>query len=152
MDRLHILGTLLERERKRRDQALQECRELERQAQAAQGQVQTLQSYRVEYQQRWSGQFRQAAPIEILRCYHGFVARLDHAINAQQGAAQQAETRWQAGRERLRQRELKLATVQRLIERRQHLLRQAADRREQKQSDEAAQRKAWAARRDLATL
>lgn len=150
MDRIKILGTLLEREQQRRDEAAQECLALERQTRAAEGQVQTLQDYRVEYRQRWSGQFQQSAPIEILRCYHGFVGRLDQAISAQQGVARQAEVRWQAGRERLRQCELKLATVKRLIERRQQALRLAADRREQKQSDEAAQRKAWANRQGLA--
>jgi flagellar FliJ protein len=87
MDRIKILGTLLEREQQRRDDAARECQALERQARAAQGQVQSLQDYRVEYQQRWSGQFQQSAPIEILRCYHGFVGRLDQAINAQQGVA-----------------------------------------------------------------
>lgn len=151
MNRMKILGTLLEREQQRRDDALTECQALERQAQAARAQVGTLETYRVEYQQRWSGQFARSAPIEIVRCYQGFVSRLDHAIVAQEGVARQAEARWAAGRERLRQRELKLATVRRLIERRQQALQLQADRREQKQSDEAAQRKAWAQRAPLAT-
>lgn len=143
MDRLDLLHTLLEREKEKRDAALAEWREAERQAQAAGEQADALVSYRGEYRQRWAAQFAQRAPIEILRCYQGFVDRLEQAIVAQQGVAEQAALRVQAARQRLRHRETKVATVQRLIERRLHAAALREQRREQKAVDEAAQRLAW---------
>jgi flagellar protein FliJ len=143
MDRLSILHTLLEREKEKRDAALTEWREAERQAEAAREQAQALVTYRGEYRKRWSAQFSQHAPIEILRCYQGFVERLEQAIGAQQGAAGQAAGRVEAARLRLRHRETKVATVQRLIERRLQAAQLIEQRREQKTSDEAAQRLSW---------
>ena len=144
MERLDLLNTLLEREKQKRDAALVEWREAERQAQATRDQAQALLTYRGEYQQRWSAQFAQRAPIEILRCYQGFVERLEQAIGAQQNAADHAAARVQAAQTRLRHRETKLATVQRLIERRLQAGAVREQRREQKGFDEAAQRMAWA--------
>lgn len=144
MDRMSLLHTLLEREKEKRDAALAEWRDAERQEQAAREQADALLSYRGDYRKRWAAQFAASAPIEILRCYQGFVDRLEQAIGAQQGVAAQAAMRVQAARERLRHRETKVATVQRLIERRLHAAAQREHRREQKISDEAAQRLAWA--------
>ncbi len=150
MDRMKILHTLLEREERRRDEALTELRAAERQADAAHEQADSLVTYRGEYRMRWAAQFAKSAPIEIVRCYHGFVARLDQAIAAQQGSVLQMEQRVKMARERLHYREVKVATVRRLIERRQAAALLQLQRREQKQGDEAAQRRAWLDRQALA--
>lgn len=145
-DRLQLLDTLLEREQRRRDEALAAYRQVQRQAQQARDQGQALHHYRSDYRQRWSAQFSQAAPIEIVRCYQAFVARLDQAIHTQQDTTQRIEAREAAALATLRHRELKLATVQRLIERRHAQAAQLAQRRDQKHTDETAQRLGWAAR------
>jgi len=143
MDRLSLLHTLLEREKEKRDAALTEWRNAEAQERAAREQADSLVTYRGEYRKRWAAQFAQRAPIEILHCYQGFVDRLEQAIGAQQGVAEQAIGRVQAARLRLRHRETKLATVQRLIERRLQANALHEQRREQKTVDEAAQRLTW---------
>ena len=143
MDRLSLLHTLLEREKEKRDAALTEWRNAEAQERAAREQAESLVTYRGEYRKRWAAQFAQRAPIEILHCYQGFVDRLEQAIGAQQGVAEQAIGRVQAARLRLRHRETKLATVQRLIERRLQANALHEQRREQKTVDEAAQRLTW---------
>jgi flagellar protein FliJ len=140
MDRAHILHTLLERDERRRDEALsllQDCQRLEAQAEQ---QVQGLITYRAEYHQRWQQQFAQGTSMDILRCYQGFVERLEHAIAAQQAAVEQARTRVGGARNLVRQREIKLATVRRLIERRVQAQALVGQRREQKANDESAQR------------
>lgn len=144
MDRLPLLHTLLEREKEKRDAAMAEWREAERLAQAAREQADSLVTYRGEYRKRWAAQFAQRAPIEILHCYQGFIERLEQAIGAQQGAVDQAQARLQAARVRLHHREIKVATVQRLIERRAQAAALREQRRDQKNSDEAGQRLAWA--------
>ena len=144
MDRLSLLHTLLEREKEKRDAALTEWRNAEAQERAAREQADSLVAYRGEYRKRWQAQFAKSAQIEILHCYQGFVDRLEQAIGAQQGAAEQAASRVQAARLRLRHRETKVATVQRLIERRLQASALREQRREQKTVDEAAQRLTWA--------
>lgn len=146
MDRLSLLHTLLDREKEKRDAAITEWRHAETQAQAAREQADSLVAYRAEYRKRWTGQFKQSGAIEILRCYQGFVERLEQAIGAQQNVAEQAANRMQAARQRLRHRETKVATVQRLIERRVQAAAMRELRRDQKVSDEAAQRLGWARR------
>ena len=144
MDRLPLLHTLLEREKEKRDAAMADWRQAEAQAQAAREQADSLVTYRGEYRKRWAAQFAQRAPIEILDCYQGFIERLEQAIGAQQGAVDQAVARVQAARQRLHHREIKVATVQRLIERRAQAAALREQRRDQKSSDEAGQRLAWA--------
>lgn len=150
MDRLDLLNTLLQREKEKRDAALVEWREAEARAQAAREQADGLVAYRADYRKRWAAQFAQRAHMEILHCYQGFVDRLEHAIGAQQGIVDQAAGRAQAARQRLQHRELKVATVQRLIERRLQAAALKESRRDQKAVDEAAQRLGWARRQALA--
>ena len=140
MKRLALLRTLLERERKRRDEQMAQVRAAVANAQAQQQQADGLGGYRVEYCQKWSAQFQQAATIEILRSYHGFLSRLDQAIAQQQSVVEHAQRMVEAHRQRLVEREIRVATVERLIQRREATLAKAADRRDQKNLDELAQR------------
>ncbi|HSI52084.1 MAG TPA: flagellar export protein FliJ [Ideonella sp.] len=150
MNRMELLRTLLEREQRRRDDAMAEWRETQRMAEAAREQADSLVTYRGEYRKRWAAQFAKGGAIELVRCYHGFVGRLDQAIASQQGVVLQADQRVRAAHQRVQQRELKVATVRRLIERRQDSLLQDERKREQKQADEANQRRAWASRQSMA--
>ena len=140
MKRLALLKTLLEREEKRRDEQLAAVRAAVANEQAQQQQADGLSTYRTEYCQKWSAQFRQAAQMEILRSYQGFLSRLDQAITQQQSVLEHAGRMVQVQRQRLVEREIRVATVERLIKRREALLARLADRRDQKNLDEMAQR------------
>ena len=61
MDRMQLLATLLEREERRRDEALAHWRGCQQRAEAARGQHQALLGYRDEYRQRWAGQFERVS-------------------------------------------------------------------------------------------
>ncbi|NDY92327.1 flagellar export protein FliJ [Ideonella livida] len=148
--RLQLLHTLLERDERRRDQALLAWREAQRQLERASEQSDALVTYRAEYRQRWAAQFSRGAPIEVVRCYHGFVERLEQAIGSQSSQVEAARARVAATQQALHQRELKVATVRRLIQRRQEAQQRAEQLREQKSNDEAAQRQAWRRRSALA--
>lgn len=138
------LNILLERAEAERDDALAKLQELQRQAEAAQAQAQQLGQYRSDYQQRWTQQFARQTTIDIVGHYQNFGQRLDQAI-AQQGAVSQfAQQRVERAREALRDLELRVASVRKLIERRQGELRRSAQRREQKATDEQAARAALA--------
>jgi len=144
MKRLALLKTLLEREQKRRDEQMANVRTAVANAEAQQQQADGLGTYRTEYCRKWSAQFQQAASIEILRSYQGFLSRLDQAITQQQSVLEHAHRMVEAHRQRLVEREIRVATVERLIERREAMLAKVADRRDQKNLDELAQRLATA--------
>jgi flagellar FliJ protein len=140
MKRLALLQTLLEREKKRRDEQMAQVRNAVANVEAQQQQADGLTGYRSDYCRKWSAQFQQSAQIEILRSYHGFLARLDQAITQQQSVVEHASRMVDAQRQRLIEREIRVATVERLIKRREAMLAKLADRRDQKTLDELAQR------------
>jgi len=140
MKRLALLRALLEREQKRRDEQMASVRAAVANAEAQRQQADGLTTYRSEYCQKWSAQFQQAAQMEILRSYHGFLARLDQAIGQQESVVEHAQRMVDVQRQRLVEREIRVATVERLIKRREAVLAKAADRRDQKNLDELAQR------------
>ena len=140
MKRLALLQLLLDREQKRRDEAKAAVRAAVQNAEAQQQQADGLTTYRTEYCQTWAAQFQQAARMEILVSYHGFLARLEQAITQQQAVVAHALRGVESARQRLVEREIRVATVERLIKRRQDLLAKVADRRDQKNLDELAQR------------
>ncbi|WP_284617095.1 flagellar export protein FliJ [Aquabacterium humicola] len=134
------LHTLLEHAEAERDAALTALRNAEAAAASAQAQAEQLNTYRTQYQQRWSMQFRQTGTIELLQCYQGFGQRLDQAITQQGHVAAQAQNRVAQARALLLEREQRVAAVKKLIERREQEQRRVADRREQRSTDEAASR------------
>jgi flagellar FliJ protein len=107
---------------------------------AQQQQADGLTTYRNEYCAKWSAQFQQAVQMEILRSYQGFLSRLDQAIGQQQSVVEHAGRMVEVQRQRLIEREIRVATVERLIKRREAMLARIADRRDQKNLDELAQR------------
>src|SRR6201994_1420637 len=105
MKRLALLRVLLEREQKRRDEQMAAVRNAVANAEAQQQQADGLTGYRSEYCQKWSAQFQQAAQMEILRSYHGFLSRLDQAITQQKSVVEHAQRMVEAQRQRLRERD-----------------------------------------------
>ena len=145
MKRLQTLFLLLEREQERRDEAREALLKASRNEEAASAQLEGLTTYRGDYCKRWSEQFSKRAEMEIVRCYHAFTARLDQAISQQQGVVRSAHAGVAGARARLVEREVRVATVERLISRRREMLARVQDRREQKNLDELAQRRSPAA-------
>lgn len=140
MDSLRTLATVLEHAERERDDAMARLRQAETALRNAQTQAEQLRQYRGEYQQRWNERFRQPGTIELLHCVQGFGQRLDQAVTMQSHSASQAESRLAQARELLLAREQRVAAVRKLIERRQGELRRVAERRDQRQTDEAAAR------------
>jgi flagellar protein FliJ len=137
---MDTLKTLLEQAEAERNRALAAFNQSRARCDAARAQATQLDAYRSDYQQRWSLQFAQGATLAIVRCYQAFADRLDTAI-AQQGQAVGLALAAQArASDALTANELRLASVRKLIERRELAQRQASDQREQKVDDEQAMR------------
>lgn len=142
---LQTLSLLLERAEAERDQALAHLQGLRRQAEAAQAQAEQLGQYRQDYQQRWTQQFTRGATIDIVGCYQNFGLRLDQAIDQQGMVARHSGARVERAEEALRELELRVASVRKLLERRRAELTHKAMRQEQKATDEQASRAALSA-------
>lgn len=141
MESSATLNTLLEQAEAARDAQQTVLRNCEAAAAHAQAQADQLLAYRGQYQQRWSTHFRQAGAIELLQCVQGFSQRLEQAITHQSHTSAQALARVAQARAELVSREQRVAAVRKLIERRQAEHQRAADKREQRATDESAQRR-----------
>ena len=140
---LSPLMALLNQAERERDDALAQARRTEAAHAAAQGQVEQLVAYRLDCESRYREQFSRQSSVDRFQTYQGFMGRLTMAVDQQQLVVDNAARRAEAAREAVREQELRVASVRKLIERRLAELRLAADRRDQKQTDEFASRAAW---------
>lgn len=141
-----LLQTLLQRAESERDTAALALRQAEALVAQADEQGRALNTYRGEYDQRWTTRFQTSGTPELLHCHRGFGQRLDQAIAHQQLNTQHLGNRVQQARNLLLAREQRVAAVRKLIARRQAELQAIANRRDQRTTDEAAQRAASAQR------
>jgi flagellar FliJ protein len=132
------LATMLELAARQRDIERAALMQAEGASNRALAQLDRLTAYQAEYRTRTPGLAGLAAPIELLRCHQGFMGRLDQALLQQREAVQAADTELRRRRQQLQQAELRVASVQKLIERRQAERARAEARREQRQTDESA--------------
>ena len=101
-----------------------------------------MQAYRRDYERRWSSEFSRSGGIDIVHCYQGFITRLGQAIDQQTRITQHAAQRL-AGAEARGGQELRVASVRKLMERRDQEQRSVDNRREQNRVDEQAARLLW---------
>jgi flagellar FliJ protein len=143
MQRMQSLQLLMQREQQRCDQAQSAMRRADDTARRAREQREQLIAYRGEYEARWTAQFHQGGTMDILLCYRSFMQRLDQAVAMQTRQATLAETQRAQARQLLMESERRVASVRKLLERRLAELAHAGRQREQKQTDEQAQRMRW---------
>jgi flagellar FliJ protein len=140
---LQPLVVLLEQAERDRDEALARQRRVESALTSAEVQAEQLVAYRADCEGRWGPQFRKGVTMTLLQVYHEFAGRLHGAVG-QQG--QQIE-RLRADLARCLAdtvaAELRVASVNKLIERREAAMNRTVAQREQKQTDEYASRAAW---------
>lgn len=152
MTNLQPLTALLAQAERQRDLALADQLKARIAHDAAQAQAEQLQTYRREYEQRWSAQFCREGHIELVRCYQGFMERLTQAVDAQVRATRHAVAALERADATVRARELQVAAVSKLVARRIAEGRLDAQRHDQKQNDELAARVAWSRRTQAGRL
>jgi flagellar FliJ protein len=140
MDSIALLQTLLQRAQAERDNAMGVLRQAEALLAQAQAQARQLTDYRSAYDQRWTLHFQQSGARELLACRQSFGDRLGQAIDGQTSATQNQVRRVALARQALLAREQRVSAVRKLIERRNLELQRLNDRRDQRASDETAQR------------
>ncbi len=143
MNPLEPLMTLLGQVEHERDELALGCQRAAQAQQSTATRAEQLLTYRREYEQRWAHQFRTDGRMELVNCYRGFMERLTQAVDQQRAMAEQAQTELDSARLALREGEMRVASVRKLIERRVAEVHTAVRRREQKASDEFASRATW---------
>jgi len=149
---LQTLSVLLEHAETERDEALRDLQDASNRADQARAQADQLEQYRRDYQLRWNSEFSRQGTMDIVMCYQSFGSRLDQAISHQSQVVQHADSRVTIARELLTQRELRVLSVRKLIERRRQEMLGRLARQDQKSTDEQASRAGWGAGHPLSRL
>ena len=141
------LQTLLDHARHRMQAAERLLLIIKRKEEAARLKLEELERYRVEYRGRLADTSLGGMHILMLRDYHAFLQKLELAIRHQAGEVEQMHARWQAAHENWLALRQKVKSFEVLEARHHKNEAQRQERREQRQSDEYAGRKAAVARR-----
>lgn len=114
----------------------------ERRVSQAETKLSELEHYRAEYEKQFSQRAGRGIGAIDLRDYQAFLARLGEAIRQQRTIAERARIERDAEKQRWQDAARRAKALDHLTEKWQSEERRLADRREQRDSDERAQRKA----------
>lgn len=123
---------------RQRDNAGQALAQVVRRVDHARMQMEQLNSYAADTAARWSMASQTSATPQIVGHYYQFMERLDQTIEMQQGAIAEVQRQREAARQVLLEAEVRMAGLNRLLERRRAEQARAQEQREQRQSDELA--------------
>lgn len=138
MSSLTALMVAIELAARKRDEARQALRERERAWSAAQGQLDQLQGYVQEMVQRWAPVEGAELKLEVMAHHANFMERLQHAIALQTRVVKDQSIRMETAQQVLMTAELRLSSLNKVVETRRRDMALAEMRREQKQTDERA--------------
>jgi flagellar export protein FliJ len=146
------LLTLLAQTERERDLALAALARAEAQVRRLQAQAEQLHQYRSELRDRHPAGNGQAASMDTVRVHQGFSGRLQDAIEQQHTQRLAALAQVDRQRRALVPLEQRLASVRKLLGRRAEAAHRVQQQRDQRQTDETAQRLArqpgWTAASD----
>ena len=138
MSNLNALMVAVEVASRKRDDARKVLQDTQAAQQAARDQLDQLEGYARETEARWGLRADTAVQPEVMYHHYQFIGKLEHAIGLQSGVVQDQARRVEQARQALLQAELRLTSLRKVVERKQHELAIAQMRREQKQTDERA--------------
>lgn len=138
MSTLNALTVAVEVASRKRDEARRLLQDAQGAQQAAQDQLNQLQGYARETEGRWGMRADAAVQPEVMFHHYQFMDRLGHAVGLQTGVVSDHASRVQGATCTLLEAELRLASLRKVVEKRQHDHERQQMRREQKQTDERA--------------
>jgi flagellar protein FliJ len=137
------LDTLLQHAEHQRDQAMAALQQAQDALRRLQAQAEQLANYRTDLQARDPARGGRAAPIEVMRCHVAFVERLEQAQSQMQSQIASAQQRSGELRNALLAHETRVASVRKLMQRRDQALQRSSERVAQRRDDEASAQKLW---------
>ena len=138
MSSLNALMIAIEMAVRKRDDARQALRERQHAFDAAKSQMERLENYAAEMQQRWGATEGASLKPEVMVHHRQFMERLEHALNLQTRVVADQSIRLEAAQKALMAAELRLTSLNKVVETRRRDMELAQMRREQKQTDERA--------------
>lgn len=122
----------------KRDQALTVLQTHRNNHVFAQSQMDQLQQYATETEQRWTSSAQKGTSPELLQHHYQFMTRLQQAVALQQSALASFVSKVQAAEQQVLQAEFRIASLKLVLGKRQDELARLQQRQEQKQMDEFA--------------
>ena len=138
MSALSALSVAVELAERKRDEARRVLQDARRAQQAARDQMEQLQGYAQETQNRWGMRANANVQPEVMYHHYQFMDRLHHAMGLQTTVVTSHDARISAAQQALLETELRLASLKKLTEKRRKEFELLQSRREQKQTDERA--------------
>ena len=138
MTKPNALSVAVEMATRQRDEARRVLQHAQGAQRAAQDQLQVLQGYAQETETRWGMRAQATVAPEVMFHHYHFMGRLDHAAGLQSGVVDDHAQRVALAQQQLRDAEVRLASLRKLLEKRQMEALQAQARRDQKMTDERA--------------
>ncbi|MBV8617589.1 MAG: flagellar export protein FliJ [Curvibacter sp.] len=132
------LVVAMELSERQRDAAAQRLGQVRRTCQSALNQLEQLQGYAQETEQKFLRRGQAGTVGEIVKHHTQFMARLDHTIEIQRQTVADHEQGVQEAERELLCCELRLTSLRQVLQRRQHQQLLGQMRREQKETDEIA--------------
>ena len=134
------LHTLVDLSQNNVDDAARHLQELRTQREAAQSQLEMLQTYRQDYAQRLLDVGQTGVTMANYHNFRRFIVTLDQAISQQNSVIQSLEEQMEQGRQVWYGHQQRLKAYETLIDRRLQTQQVQQQRREQRNSDEIAAR------------
>lgn len=138
MTKPNALSVAVEMATRQRDEARRVLQHAQGAQRAAQDQLQVLQGYAQETESRWGMRAQATVAPEVMFHHYHFMGRLDHAAGLQSGVVDDHAQRVALAQQQLRDAEVRLASLRKLLEKRQMEALQAQARWDQKMTDERA--------------
>ena len=138
MSSLNALNVAIEAAERKRDATRTTMLERQSALQAAQAQMDQLQGYAAEMQARWGAQEGLAVQPEVMHHQYQFMERLQHAIGLQTRVVADQDIRLETARQALLAAELRVTSLQKVVQVRKRDMALVQMRREQKETDERA--------------
>lgn len=138
MSSLNALMIAIDVAVRKRDEARQALRERQNSFNAARSQLEQLENYVHEMNLRWGASEGMAIKPEVMFHHRQFMERLRHAVTLQTKVVADQSIRLETAQKALMAAELRLSSLNKVVEARRRDIALAQMRRDQKQTDERA--------------
>ncbi|MDM7944189.1 MAG: flagellar export protein FliJ [Hydrogenophaga sp.] len=138
MTTIQTLNKVVEIAEKRRDEALGSLGQMQRELQVAQDQMDQLQAYAQEAEQRWAVRSAAGVDTALLMHHRQFMAKIDHALEFQRGVLRERMDIIERCQGQVHVCERDVAGLRKFTERKQLAVQQRVQRQDQKNTDEMA--------------
>lgn len=138
MTTIQTLNKVVEIAEKRRDEALGALGQMQRELRVAQEQMDQLQAYAQEAEQRWAARSSVGIDMALLMHHRQFMAKIDHALEFQRGVLRERGDLIERAQGQVHVCERDVAGLRKFTERKQLAVQHRVQRQDQKNTDEMA--------------